>query len=130
MHILFDFLHYIHTSCEVVEVVITTLARYMVFCSYFHGSIDKTGNAKLLHQNDLSYQNVVIVDTTFVLQTLECRHIISCHKKSWDYVQCHSGFNLYVRHIMIENQAKRLTASQTPTFFHLYGHLIHVSRLK
>ena len=29
MHILFDFLHYIHTSCEVVEVVITTLARYM-----------------------------------------------------------------------------------------------------
>ena len=30
MHILFDFLHYIHTSCsKVVEVVITTLARYM-----------------------------------------------------------------------------------------------------
>ena len=30
MHILFYFLHYIHTSCEVVEVVITTLARYMM----------------------------------------------------------------------------------------------------
>ena len=28
MHILFDFLHCIH-SCEVVKIVITTLARYM-----------------------------------------------------------------------------------------------------
>ena len=35
MHILFDFLHYIHTSCEVVEVVITTLARYVYTCMAF-----------------------------------------------------------------------------------------------
>ena len=39
-------------------------------CDHFHGSIDKTGNAKLLHQNDLSYLNethVVMVDATFFL---------------------------------------------------------------
>ena len=52
MHILFDFLHYIHTRCEVVEIVITTIAIVWFLCDYFHGSLDKTGNAKVLHKKN------------------------------------------------------------------------------
>ena len=62
----------------------------------------KTGNAKLLHQNDLSYQietHVVIVDTTFSYKPL---NVDISSAVTRNHVQCHSGLSLYVTHIMIE----------------------------